>query len=48
LSFAHASPTSLNVVGPANANIAPPGHYMLFLISGKGVPSLGQIVRVGN
>lgn len=28
-------------------NIAPPGYYMLFLLSNLGQPSLGQYVRVG-
>jgi hypothetical protein len=27
--------------------LAPPGPYMLFLISGSGVPSVAKIVTVG-
>ncbi|MFP5365198.1 MAG: DUF4082 domain-containing protein [Thermoleophilia bacterium] len=38
--------TSLTVAGPANANVAPPGYYMVFLVNGSGVPSVGQIVKV--
>jgi hypothetical protein len=38
---------TLSVTAPANANIAPPGYYMLFLINGRGVPSLARIVKVG-
>jgi hypothetical protein len=30
---------------PANANLAPPGHYMLFVLNGNGVPSVASIVR---
>ena len=36
---------SLNVQAPANGNIAPPGHYMLFLVNSSGVPSVGVIVQ---
>ena len=31
---------------PRNGNVAPPGYYMLFVVNGKGVPSLGKFVRV--
>ncbi len=34
------------VLGPPNGNIAPAGYYMLFVINSKGVPSVGQMVRV--
>jgi galactose oxidase len=36
----------LTVTTPQNANICPPGHYMLFVISDKGVPSVAPIVRI--
>jgi PKD repeat protein len=29
-------------------NDAPPGHYMLFLLDAGGVPSVGEIIRVGT
>ena len=32
---------------PANANIAPPGVYMLFLVDANGVPSVAKMVTVG-
>jgi len=32
---------------PANARLAPPGPYMLFLINGSGVPSVAKTVMVG-
>jgi hypothetical protein len=31
---------------PANGNLAPPGHYMLFLVNSSGVPSVAKIVRI--
>ena len=45
LSFTQAS-GGLNVTTPANANLAPPGHYMLFLVNKNGVPSVASIVRI--
>jgi len=36
----------LNVRTPASANISPPGHYMMFIISKAGVPSLAKIVQI--
>lgn len=38
--------SSINVVTPPDAMIAPPGYYMLFLLS-NGVPSLAKIVKLG-
>ena len=35
------------LTAPSSANLAPPGHYMLFLIDANGVPSLARIVRIG-
>jgi hypothetical protein len=40
--------TSVSAVAPANANLAPPGPYMLFLINDSGVPSVAKIVMVGQ
>jgi Galactose oxidase-like, Early set domain len=36
----------LNVQAPANANVAPPGYYMLFIVDTNGVPSVAAIVRL--
>ena len=36
----------LNVSGPPNGNIAPPGYYMLFLLNSAGVPSVASMVQV--
>ncbi|MGC2742382.1 MAG: carboxypeptidase regulatory-like domain-containing protein [Candidatus Angelobacter sp.] len=45
LSFTKTS-TGLNVTMPANANLATPGYYMLFLLNGSGVPSVGSIIQI--
>ena len=45
LSFTQAA-GGLNVVPPSNPNLAPPGHYMLFLLNGNDVPSVARIVRL--
>jgi hypothetical protein len=34
----------LSVTLPASRNVAPPGPYMLFLVNGNGVPSVGRIM----
>ena len=38
----------LTATAPANANLAPPGYYLLFLIDSNGVPSVGRIIRIGG
>jgi hypothetical protein len=45
LSFT-AGATSLTATAPANANVAPPGRYMLFIIDANGVPSVARMVSV--
>jgi hypothetical protein len=47
LSFTKTS-TGLNVIMPANANLAPPGYYMLFILNGSGVPSVGSIIQISS
>jgi hypothetical protein len=37
---------SLQVQAPANSNLAPPGHYMLFLVNSSGVPSVASILQI--
>jgi chitodextrinase len=37
---------TLSVQTPANANLAPPGHYMLFILNTNGVPSVASIVHL--
>ena len=38
---------SVSITAPPSPNHAPPGHYMLFLIDGNGVPSVAKIIRIG-
>src|SRR5205814_1911174 len=38
----------LNVTGPPNGNIAPPGYYMLFILNNAGVPSVATMVQVSQ
>jgi len=45
LSFTQA-PGGLTVTAPANADLAPPGYYMMFLVDGTGVPSLAAWLRL--
>ena len=40
--------TSVTATAPANANIAPPGMYMLFLVDANGVPSVARMVTVSG
>ena len=40
------SADGLSIDAPANANLAPPGYYMLFLVNGNGVPSVAAFVRL--
>jgi hypothetical protein len=47
LSFTQTS-TGLNVVMPANGNLAPPGYYLLFILNGSGVPSVGSMVQISS
>lgn len=45
LSF-QATPGALTIQAPANANLAPPGYYMLFLVNTSGVPSVATFLRI--
>jgi fibronectin type 3 domain-containing protein len=36
----------IDVTLPQNANLAPPGYYMLFLVDTNGVPSIAPMIRV--
>jgi hypothetical protein len=38
----------LQITAPASGNLAPPGHYMLFLVNGNGVPSVASIIQITN
>jgi hypothetical protein len=43
LQFAQA--TGADITAPAT-NLAPPGHYMLFLVNSNGVPSVAKIIQI--
>jgi uncharacterized protein YjdB len=45
LSFSQTS-GGISVTLPASRNIAPPGPYMLFLVNGNGVPSIGKTMTL--
>jgi|tagenome__1003787_1003787.scaffolds.fasta_scaffold20965084_2 hypothetical protein len=47
LSFT-AGATTITATAPANANIAPPGFYMLFIVDANGVPSVASMVNVAG
>jgi len=47
LTFARV-PGGLNVTAPGGATLAPPGHYLLFVLNGSAVPSVASIVRIGT
>ena len=38
--------SNFTIKAPTSSNIAPPGHYMLFVLNAANVPSIGAIVRV--
>ncbi len=40
------STMDLEVTIPATANVCPPGHYMLFLITASGVPSNAKVIQI--
>jgi hypothetical protein len=43
-----ASANAVTAHAPDRPEIAPPGHYLLFVLDGSGVPSVGKIVRLGG
>jgi len=38
--------TAVNVKLPSLRPLAPPGYYMLFILNGNGVPSVGRMIRL--
>jgi galactose oxidase len=44
----HKTKTGLNVIAPANSNLAPPGKYMLFILNSMGVPSVASVAQLGS
>jgi hypothetical protein len=45
LTFTRAS-NAINVTPPSDRRIAPPGHYMLFVLNSAGVPSIAKILSI--
>jgi hypothetical protein len=41
-----ADANSLSVTAPNNANLCPPGHYMLFVLDNQMVPSVAKIIHI--
>jgi hypothetical protein len=39
-------PEGLTLQAPPDPYVAPPGHYLLFLLNSAGVPSLGRFIRL--
>jgi hypothetical protein len=42
------SSSGMVVSAPINANIAPPGYYMIHILDGNGVPSPAKIIHIGH
>lgn len=47
LTFSATASTTLRAGGPTSGALAPPGPYMLLLLSPQGVPSMARMVTVG-
>ena len=46
LTIAGRSANTVTIESPPNANIAPPGQYVLFILTADGVPSTGKFVQL--
>ena len=44
----NATAAGANLIAPPDANVAPPGHYMLFALSATGKPSIAKWIVVGG
>lgn len=38
--------TQVKVTAPKNGKLAPPGHYLVFILNRNGVPSVGRVIKV--
>jgi hypothetical protein len=47
LAIARRTASRLLLEAPPNGAVAPPGPYLLFALNGRGVPSLGRVLRLG-
>ena len=41
-----ATATAVNTKAPGNDNLAPPGYYLLFIVTHERVPSVGKWIRL--
>jgi hypothetical protein len=48
LAYKKSDAKTLEVTAPPSGNHAPPGHYMLFLLDGNGVPSVAKIIQISQ
>jgi hypothetical protein len=48
LDIVDSADNTLTLQAPPNANIAPPGQYLLFVLNAQGVPSTGSFVQLGG
>jgi hypothetical protein len=46
LDFGQSDAQSIDITAPNDPNLAPPGHYMLFVLDGSGVPSVAPIIQL--
>ncbi len=46
LEIAATDPDQLTAKLPPNSRIAPPGHYMLFVVDGDGIPSPAAMLKL--
>jgi hypothetical protein len=46
LAVTHRDSSGIGVVAPPSGSVAPPGWYMLFVLNGKGVPSIARWVHL--
>jgi hypothetical protein len=46
LDFAQGDPTEVDIIAPNDPNVAPPGHYMLFVLDAAGIPAVAPIVQL--
>lgn len=46
LAFAVTSAEEIEITAPSDPNVAPPGHYMLFVNNSAGVPAVAPIVQL--
>jgi len=46
MAFGAVGPEELEIVAPPDMMTAPPGHYMLFVLNGAGIPAVAPIVQI--